>query len=72
MTIYDRARDALESPHSFVYGGEYAAAVVRAAELADAMDQEAHYLRFDCMDEEADYRQEAAARIRKALEGVEE
>lgn len=75
-SLIDRARDAVRPkpplviPHDNPYG--FAAEVVRLhdefAALADAMDQEAHYLRFDCMDEEADYRQEAAARIREVIE----
>ena len=76
MTIYDRAREVLRQNSSRVIPKErtdFPAEVVRLhdefAALADAMDREAYYLRFDCMEEEADYRQEAAARIREVIQG---
>lgn len=91
MTIIDRARDALKryevadpwdsfEPHKALealeeIAPELAAAVDRAAYLADDLDREASDLRRNApvvADGIADIKSRAAARIRQALEGAEE
>ena len=75
MNIIDRARDALKSPHSFVYGGEYAAAVDRAAKLADKLHAQGQRLSNSTYAHEraegAGYTA-AAAQLVAALEGEKE